>query len=292
MSFRYAAYTVMTPELTIEQTASMLEELGYNGVEWRVHSVPKLNSDKTDFFLANKATIDLNEIKDKARYVKELSQSHNLEILCLGTYLNYKMTDEIEECMLAANIMGAPNIRVATPGYDGTVNYNDLVVDAISGFIKVAELAEKYKVRAVVELHRNNICYNASTAYRFMSSFDPDQVGVIMDPANLMAGGSFNWQMGFEILGPYLAYLHVKNNKWVVDSVSDDGEVSYKISRASLKEGIVSWRDVLIALNNVGYNGWLSLEDFSEGDTKTKLKDNLAYLKSIEHALGIDFDIL
>ena len=40
MAFRYAAFTVMMPDYTIEESAALLSKLGYDGVEWRVHNVP------------------------------------------------------------------------------------------------------------------------------------------------------------------------------------------------------------------------------------------------------------
>ncbi len=55
----------------------------------------------------------------------------------------------------------------------------------------------------------------------------------------------------------------------------------------SLKEGIVNWADVLLALDKIGYAGWLSFEDFGPGETKTKLVDDITYLKALVTRLGI-----
>ena len=284
MSFKYAGFTVMMPEFTVQESAALLKELGYDGVEWRVHSVPS-ESSRADFWGGNKATIGIDTIEDTAASIKQLCDDSGLEILGLGTYLSYKMLDEIERCMVAAKTMGCQSIRISTPKYDGSENYNDLLDAAIDGFAKVETLAQKYGVRANIELHNGCITSSASAAYRLVSEFDPDSFGVILDPGNMIYEGHENWQMAMELLGPYLAHVHVKNAAWVQCDTKDDVK-NWKSKIVSVKEGIVSWKDILTALNNVGYTGWLSVEDFAPGDTKSKLAQDLQYLKSIEAELG------
>lgn len=287
MPFKYAAFSVMMPEYTVEESAKLLQSLGYSGVEWRVYSMPSSVPSQTDFWRGNKATVDLNTIVDKASDIKKLSEDHGLEIVCLGTYLSYKLLDDVKRCMEAAKIMGCGSVRVSAPKYDGCQNYHDIFDKAVDGYGKIEEIARSFKVRANIELHQGSICSSASLAYRFVSNFDTDHIGVILDPGNMVAEGHENWQLGMELLGPYLAYVHIKNTAWVVDG-EVDGVKRWKTAISPIKEGIVSWADVLIALDKVGYNGWLSLEDFATGDTKTKLVEDLAYLKSIEAQFDVE----
>jgi len=286
MPFTYSVFTLITPEYTIRETAELLAKLGYNGVEWRVHSVPEDLTGTPDYWRNNKATIDIDAILEKAPEMRKISEDNGLEIVGLGTYLSCKLLDDVKRCMEAAKIMGAPSVRVSPPGYDGTQDYNDLYEEALDGFAKVENLAREYKIRASLEIHHGRICPCASLAYRLVSNFDPDYIGVIYDPGNMVFEGHENWQMGLELLGPYLAYVHVKNAMWF-EAPGVDGEKNWKATVAPLKEGFVPWRRVLSALDKVGYKGWLSFEDFSLGDTKTKLTDDLAYMKRLEGELGI-----
>ncbi|MCL4500155.1 MAG: sugar phosphate isomerase/epimerase, partial [Chloroflexi bacterium] len=182
-------------------------------------------------------------------------------------------------------LMGCASMRISTPKHDGSHNYNDLFEQAVEGFSKVEELAKDYGVRANIELRNDNICCSASLAYRFVSNFDPDYVGVILDPGNMICQGFEGWQLGLEILGPYLSHVHVKNSAWAADEELD-GVKQWKTKVVPLKEGCVNWREVMLALEKVGFTGWLTLEDFSTGDTKAKLSDDLAYMKSIEAQLN------
>lgn len=279
MSFKYAAFTVMMPEYTLEEAAALLKKLKYEGVEWRVHSVPSAPS--KGIGLANKATVNFESILQKAEDIKKLSDDHGLEIVGLGTYIGYQHTDDIERGMEAARVMGCRSVRVSTPKYDGTQNYNDLYEEAVDGFEGIEDLAKQYGVRANIELRRDNICCSAGLAYRFVSNFDPDYIGVILDPGNMVCQGFEGWQLSVELLGPYLSYVHVKNSAWVEDG-EQDGAKQWKSHVVPLKQGLVDWREVMLALEKVGFTGWLALEDFSSGDTETKLAEDLAYLKAIE----------
>ena len=286
MPLKHSVFTVMMPDYDLKQTVVLLRELGFDGVEWRVHHVPSEFPGAADYWRSNKSTVDVETILDKAVEVRKLTDDQGLEIVALGTYLSYKMIDEIERCMEAANIMGAGSVRVGVPKYDGSENYNDLLEEAIDGFVRIEDIARKYNVRANVEIHPGNICCSASLAYRLVSGFDPDCIGVIADPGNMVSEGYENYQLGLELLGPYLSHLHVKNAAWVSED-APNGEKLWKTARVSLKEGCVPWATVIQALDRVGFTGWLSLEDFSPGDTRAKLQDAIAYLKSIETELRI-----
>ena len=88
--------------------------------------------------------------------------------------------------------------------------------------------------------------------------------------------------MGFEILGPYLAHVHVKNAGWISESAEAPREVQWKGVAAPMRKGVVDYADVLRGLKNVGYDGWLSFEDFSqEMGQAERVRDNLVYIKEV-----------
>ncbi|MCE5314962.1 MAG: sugar phosphate isomerase/epimerase family protein [Armatimonadota bacterium] len=282
MAFRYAGFTVMMPEFRPEEAVSLLKELGYDGVEWRVDAIAGLFAEKADPTHAGKPSMDMESVVKNAEWIRALCEDNELEIVGLGTYLSYKFLDDVKKCMEAAKLMDAPSIRVSTPKYTGLVNYNDLYEEAVDGYAKVESLAKQYGVRATIEVHPSNICSSASLAYRFVSNFDPDYVGVVYDPANMVCEGYESWQLGLELLGPYLSHVHVKNTAWVADDDHATQEKRWRNVATPMKEGLVPWWLVMSVLDKIGYKGWLSLEDFSPGDTKTKLAEGISYMKSIE----------
>lgn len=57
----------------------------------------------------------------------------------------------------------------------------------------VEKLAKKHGVKANVEIHMRTICPSAGLTYRFVSNFDPEYVGVIYNPGNMIHEGFENW---------------------------------------------------------------------------------------------------
>jgi sugar phosphate isomerase/epimerase len=182
--------------------------------------------------------------------------------------------------------MDAAFVRIGVPGYDGSRSYTDLLNDAIEQYTRVEAKARECKVKAVFEIHMGNICPSASAAYRFASNFDPEHVGAIFDPGNMICEGYENWQLGLEALGPYLAHVHVKNGRHEMADVTSDGRAQWRYAAATMRGGEADWKVIMKALRAVGYDGWLSLEDFSSlAPTEQKLPADLAFVKELAASL-------
>jgi len=273
---KYSVFTVMMPEYSPDETAKILGGMGFNGVEWRVERIVEGGREKPSYWGYNRSTVDLATIVEGAPKTKLLAEGSGLEVSCLATYLGVGQLEEVRRAMRAARAMGCPSVRVGAPRYDGTRDYNELYEETVGNARKVEDLAKEEGVTALLEIHMGNIMPSAGLAHRIVSNFDPEHIGVIYDPGNMVYEGYEQWKMGMELLGDYLRHVHVKNSAWRMDAAG-----KWKAESAKLEEGIVDWRRVVADLRSVGYDGYLSLEDFSELDTLTKLKRDLAFLKGL-----------
>ena len=280
---KHSIFTVVMPEFGVAEAAQRMKAWGYDGAEWRVTTVPSPMPAIPNYWSANKATVDFAKLPGSAQEAKKISGDAGLEIPALATYLSCTDLESVKKAMEAALIMGAPMLRVSVPGYDAKTNYRTLFATAQDDYAKVEHLARANKVKACIEIHMGNICPSASAAYRFASVFDSKHVGVIFDPGNMVYEGMEAWQFGLELLGEYLAHVHVKNSGWRIMFGEPNGNLVWQPYMATLRAGIVNWADVIAALKAVKYNGWLSNEDFSSDQgTEPKLVDDLAYLKALE----------
>lgn len=279
---KISVFTVITPEFTPEEVVKRLAHLRYEGVEWRVVTVLKENEQETSFWKGNKCTLSLETLEEKADYIKGITEAVGLEICNLATYLKPNEFGKIEKAMQAAKIMECPQIRINAPSYEPGNSYNSLFQETRKNLEKVEKIASKYGIKALLELHMGNIIPSASAAHRLISFFDPRYIGLIYDPGNMIQEGYENWHMGMELLGEYLAHVHVKNSKWMIEKKNKKGVFFWRPTWARLKEGIVDWEEVMNGLKAVGYKGYLSLEDFSDIPTEKKLKEDIEYLKSLK----------
>ena len=181
--------------------------------------------------------------------------------------------------MIAAKKMGCTRIRVNALRYDKEKGYTQLFAEAVSGFKKVEELAKKHGVKADFEMHHGTITASASAARRLASHFDPQYIGVIYDTGNIIYEGFEEYQMALEILGPYLDLVHVKNAMWVKKEV--DGKVKYAADWAPFTDGHADFERCFKALNAVGYDGYVTFEDFSAEASDEKIKNDLSFIKKI-----------
>ena len=285
---KYSVFTGMTPEYNLAEAAALFKRLGFDGVEWRVMDVPpEKQGEPPSFWGSHRCTIPLSQVEARAAEVRDLTEAAGLEIAALASYLRPADLAGAEAVMQGAAAMGCRLVRFWALPYDGTVPYRELFGKSLAGLVNIEALARAYDVRAVLEIHLGYIISSASLARRLVESFDPRYIGLIYDPGNMVYEGYEAWAMGIEILGPYLAHVHVKNAGWFPRPRDEDGTTRWEARTVPLPDGIVPWGEVLRLLRAAGYDGYLSLEDFStQQPTAEKLAADLAYLQRLVAALA------
>lgn len=279
---KFSVFTVMMPEHEPEEAVSLLKQVGYEGVEWRVTRRALDPAAPPSYWQNNRCTIDVDMVDAQAAALARLTADAGLQVPALGTYMAITDRDDIDRAMRAAREMGCPRIRVSPPRYDRAIGYPRLFAEALAAYIDVERLARRHGVQACLEIHMGNICSSPSLAHRLVSHFDPRYIGAILDPGNMVYEGYEDWRMGMELLGPYLAHVHLKNSQWQRVGDKPTGEADWQPSAAAIDQGIVDVRRFIDDLRAVGYNGWCSFEDFSDsGNTKEKLERNLAYVRAL-----------
>jgi sugar phosphate isomerase/epimerase len=285
---KYSLFTVSVPEMTPEEALKKMKEYGYDGVDWRVTALPTdpaILAEAPSYWRNNYCTIDIDTVDEKAEELRALTEKYGLEINALATYLDCSDAPEkIEKCMIAAKKMGCGRIRVNSLKYDAAKGYTQLFGEAVAGFKKVEELAKKHGIKADFEMHHGTITASASSARRLASFFDPQYIGVIYDTGNIVYEGYEEYQLALEVLGPYLDLVHIKNAKWVRKEV--DGKEVFRPDWAPFTDGHADFERVFKALKAVGYDGYVTFEDFSSEETSDeKLKTNINFIRSVVEAV-------
>jgi sugar phosphate isomerase/epimerase len=272
---KVGVFTVGLPDLTPDEAVREIKDAGYDGVEWRVTHVPEeLRSDEPSFWGNNLCTLE--PTVEEARRARRLSEEAGLEIPGLGTYVALGDLEAAHEAMRFAVTAGVPQVRVGAGAPDGRP-YEELFDAAREFLAGVEDLARSHGVKALIEIHHKTICPSASLAQRLVSSFDPGLVGVILDPGNMAQEGFEDYRIGAELLGPYLAHVHIKNSAFERPAGGGVWEPRW----APLEDGVVDFGQVFEALEHVGYDGWLVMEDFSGvRPSREALKFNLEFLRS------------
>ncbi|NIK76321.1 sugar phosphate isomerase/epimerase [Paenibacillus castaneae] len=293
---KLSVFTVMLPDCSVNQTLELLRNNGYDGVEWRfTHNDPAKQSEAPSFWGNNYSTIEASSSEDELLALKRLTDDAGLVVPNLAAYIGSGDLAATETAMRAAKLLGAPSVRIGVPGYDRSRHYADLLKEARNYLHQTQELSQTYGVKGAIEVHHGNIASSATLARQLVDGLDADRIGVIYDPGNMVHEGFEQYKLGLEALGEYLAHVHVKNAIWKrtaaslpdKETASSDGQSKphaplWQAAWSPISEGIVHWPQVIADLKAVGYDGWLSFEDFSaSAPSDTLLRENIAYIRSL-----------
>ena len=286
---KFGVFSVSMPEYDPEATVKLLSELGYDGVEWRVTAIPAEPPKDVPFEARywgdNKSTVEIKTICETAPELKALCDKYGIEIFSLTTYLNPKDHAEIEQVLKAAKSINVPMIRVFPPAYKEEDDYNVEFAAMRKDSEYLEGLARKYGVKIVYEIHMNNLLASPSAVRRMLEGLDPDCLGVIFDPGNMVNEGFENYKKSLDMLGKYVAHVHVKNGCYVQDGEDELGAAKWKFTWAPLQKGQADLKKFFQVLRASGYGGTASVEDFSnEESTADKLAHAIEYLRKLEEA--------
>ncbi len=110
-------------------------------------------------------------------------------------------------------------------------------------------LAEKHKVKIGIENVWNKFLLSPLEMKAFIDQFGSEYVGSYLDVGNCLATGyPEHW---IKILGDRICRVHFKDYRRAVGSVN---------GFVDLLSGDVNWPEVVKALREVGYNGWVAAE--------------------------------
>ncbi len=191
----------------------------------------------------------------KREKLKEEMKKHNIKVSSVGSPIGKigigdpfePHMEKLKRVIETAHELDTKYIRVFSffmPRSENPQNYRGEVIDRIG---KMCDIAEKENVML---LHENEKEIYGDTAKRcldILESVDSKALRAVFDPANFVQCGETTYPDAFEMLKPYIEYMHIK------DAFSDGSVVPAGCGEGHVEEILsVLWQD--------GYEGFLSLE--------------------------------
>ena len=283
---KHSVFTVLLPDKSLDEVFQLLNKLNYDGVELRIREDYHVPPDR---------------ILSSVKKLRDLMNQYKLEIPVLGTYLSIKEQKALLPVFEAADLLGAKGVRVSLgPPLDGKMSYWSVLDELQRSLEAFLKATQPFKAKALFEIHFKTLISSPSLAYLLLKPFDPEKLGVIYDPGNMIIEGMEDWKLGVDLVKDYLWHVHAKNISW-------RKEGTWKWASDELEDGMVPWQEVLGALISVNYDGYVSNENLCgvvlPGATgfigeklaggkiehpkpiQTKLAQDLQYLKGLERRL-------
>jgi len=268
---KLGVFTTFMPEYTFPEACELIKAIGYDGVQPRIVPADAAVFDPEQPFNPwknNKGGISEDDFVADPEAAMAPARKAGLQISSVASYTSCADLPRAVRLAEACGKVGIANVRIAAlPMPSGAVydafGYLD---EAQARYRELIAEATKHGVRPCLELHMGTAFPSPSGVAHFLKVFDPSEVGVLYDPANMIADGWEVPKVALNILGPYLAEVHVKNSVWVQTGVDEErGVALWKTQPADLEHGVVNWADVIDQLKEHGYDGWLVEEGHTEG---------------------------
>ena len=262
---KIAGHTMGTPEYTLLEAAELFSKMGLDAIE-------------IIFQEDYKCALNWKTTDEELRAYKQQFDKLNLEVSCIVSYASdYNLEDdnrrtaaieECQRCISVAHILGAKYIRI----YGGTFLEGDSGFDEkreilVRSMRLLAEVAEPFGINLVLENHFNTMTTGPKITYDIVKQIDRQNVGILYDQANIgfLSGEDYKECIGIQKDKIY--YVHVKdfmfkgeNKKFVGGAVTHVKEEDRAVVTRIVGEGIVPWVEILPALKEIDYDGYLSLE--------------------------------
>jgi L-ribulose-5-phosphate 3-epimerase len=290
---KIAGHTMGTPEYTLEQAVDLFNGLGLDGIEIVVQ----------DGYQCGFAQ-EINEARIGAigRKVKELG----MQVSCLTPYYtNINSLDAkerqadmegIEKVIQMAAICEAPFIRI----YGGAFGEEDIDDELemeqklIDSMIVLGEVAKKHDVTLVIENHFHTMTTTALRTANIIRKISHPNVGILYDQANLAILRAEDYDAAIKLQAEFIKYVHVKDmiykegdRKYTSNQVSHINEDDRVTASRILGEGILPWAEIIDALRQINYDGWLSHEYERRWAPKDLPDAKIGMRKSANHLTGI-----
>lgn len=196
-------------------------------------------------------------------------------------------TPHAEAVFAAAAHYGATRLKL---GYWRYEPFGTLVkqIDAARAKLeRLAKLGRKYNVLPCVHCHSGPILANGGPMlYLLLRDFKPEEVGAYIDPMHMtVEGGLSGWEMGLDLLAPWVALVGIKNFRWAPRPRDAKGQARFATEYVPLEDGQAPLPEFVERLKQLNYDGVVSLHSEYKGITPAELleqsRKDLAYFKTL-----------
>jgi sugar phosphate isomerase/epimerase len=134
---------------------------------------------------------------------------------------------------------------------------------------RLVALGRKYHVLPCVHCHSGRLVASGGPMlYLLLRGFEPGEVGAYVDPMHMtIEGGRAGWEMGLDLLAPWLALVGVKNFRWLPQARDGHGQQRWRWDYCPLADGMAPLPEFFGYLRALKYDGVVSLHSEYKGET-------------------------
>jgi len=280
MALKISLYTLLANTVSLDEAIKLSADAGFDAVDIRQkddgkHIMPDISD-------ADAAAIR-TQVEDAGMVVSGLTTYW--EIGKVDPDAAQVELDSLRRSMDTAKVLGAGLVRVSSGDYDREHSYEECRAAFREQFARVGELAAEMDLVITPEQHPGRYTSSAGQCLDMCRGLEHPNLGLVFDPGNTMSEGFERPWVQVRMLGPWIRNVHVKN-RWNIEGEPRSHE------RLAAKDvmadaGVLDWDEIADELAAVGYDGYLTCEDFAKFDSlEEKFAWNVAFLRGLASKFG------
>lgn len=213
--------------------------------------------DGPNALIRNGYWINESNLKEAMPVFVKTAEKYGLEVKYADTDIAITDVEKKADLLKAMSDSGIEKFRLAysyKKDFEGRIR--EIEEYTKRNLAKVAEVAEKANIQAVVQIHGLAYPHNATTAYNCVKGLDPKFLGVKLDPGN-----NFSIE-GYELLtyqvpllGEYICALGEKDAMMVRGEDKGDGNKGWYRPFAPAQNGATNHITLFEELKKIGFSG-------------------------------------
>ncbi len=259
--------TFSTPGLTLDENLDLVKQLGYDGLELRI-SVEHKHGVEFDTDAAARAV------------ARRKSEDAGVPYCCVATSCSYadpaitqQSVDDTRCAVDLAADIGCDRLRVFGGLYPDATSRQEAVDRVVTSLTSLTGHAQSRNVVITVETH--DAWCDPDDMAAVMAQVDHPSIAVNWDIMHPVNRGGVTMDQAFDILRPWIKYVHYHDGK-----PKGDG----KVDLCTVGEGIIDHTTAIARLREMNYDGYMSGEWIGWDPPEVHLPREMAAIRAAEPA--------
>ncbi|MBI4606803.1 MAG: sugar phosphate isomerase/epimerase [Planctomycetes bacterium] len=251
---QFVLFTDNLSDLTVAQCCAAAKRAGFDGLDLTLRPGGHVKPED--------AEVGLSE-------AKRIADAEGVAIPMVSTAVTDTDSPHAEAIFAAAAHYGARRLKLGYWPYRPFGTLEAQVAECCRRLERLARLGEKYRVLPCVHCHSGRfVASGGALLYLVLKPFVPSDAGAYADPMHMTMEGSLaGWELGLDLLAPWLALVGVKNFRWLEGSRDAKGQMRYRWQYTPLADGQAPLPEFAAYLKGLKYDGVVSLHSEYKGGT-------------------------
>ncbi len=251
---QFVLFTDNLADLTIPQACTEAKKAGFDGLDLTLRPGGHVLPEHAEMGLAE---------------AKRMADSLGATIPMISTGVTDIDSPHAEAIFAAAAHYGARRLKLGYWDYQPFGTAAKQIDQARGKLDRVIKLGRKYHVLPCVHCHSGRFVASGGPLLSLiLKDFDPRDVGAYVDPMHMsIEGGRSVWEIGLDLLAPWIALAGIKNYRWLPAARDERGQQRFRWEYCPLADGQAPLPEFLDYLKRLNYDGIISLHSEYKGES-------------------------